>query len=165
MLITMESMSINDDYRNVDAWCYVGSGSFSIVCIGPIGNCKYVLERGVFGSTAWLQNGSDSRNRISHITYTDEMGLRHYRYGRNNIKGIVGVAVAGRPSCRCSPRAPTTYVKIKWVDIARMDSILCHKCCSWITRSDFIRMVGRALSDFLIYKALIRQEERYCMKN
>ena len=125
ILAMMNSLSINDGARKVDAWCYIGTGSFSIVRIGPLEMCKYLFEKGVYGNIASLQNVSDSRNHISHITYTDEMGLPHRRYGRDNIKGIAGVVIAERRSWKCFRKAPTTYVKIKWVGIEHRDSVLC----------------------------------------
>ena len=165
ILAMMKSLSINDGARKVDAWCYIGIGRFSIVRIGPLEMCKYIFEKGVYRNIASLQNVSDSRSRISHITYTDEMGLPQRRYGRDNIKGIAGVVIAERSSWKYSRKAPTIYVKIKWVGIEHRDSVLCPHSYSWITRLDFLQMVGRAFGDFHIQRAWKRQEERYRKTN
>ncbi|KAJ5982378.1 hypothetical protein N7451_012478 [Penicillium sp. IBT 35674x] len=82
----MGALAISDGHRRVDAWCYIGTGCFSIMRIGPLETCKYVFEKEVYGNTGSLQNLSDSQNRISNITFTDETGYVHRRYGWENIE-------------------------------------------------------------------------------
>ncbi|KAJ6126442.1 hypothetical protein N7523_002054 [Penicillium sp. IBT 18751x] len=36
ILAMINSLSITDGARKVDAWCYIGTGSFSILRIGPL---------------------------------------------------------------------------------------------------------------------------------
>ncbi|KAJ5654972.1 hypothetical protein N7490_001975 [Penicillium lividum] len=157
---TMGALRINDMHSRVDAWGYIGTGCFSIMRIGSLEACKYIFKIGLLGNTESLQNVSDSQSRISHITYIDEMGRTQRRYGRENVQEITGVVIAGTPSWSLR-RAPTTYVKIKWTRISFRHSALCPNDESWITRTDFLRMVGRVVGDDRIHRAWQRQEERY----
>lgn len=154
-------VELTNQHREVDALCAIVSRSLSIIRVGLPEMCNYVLQKRPCADSATLQAVPDTRSRIPHGMYTDAMGFRHRKYGQNNIKGIVGVAVAEGPAGKTSRKAPTTYVKIKWAGIAHADAVLCPNGYSWITRSDFIRMVGQIVADAKIREAWKNQQERY----
>jgi predicted RNA-binding protein len=68
-----------------------------------------------------MQKVSDLETRISHVTYRGQDGEKHMRYTRNNIVGIVGVAIQERKvSTKEYKAAPTAYIKafaLPWPDL------------------------------------------------
>lgn len=119
----------------------------------------------MYGKEDSFQDASNSHSRISkcisNVKYTEERGYTHWRYGWLNIEDIVGIVAADRKSYKTFVRAPTMYVKIKWIGISSEDLALWRKNCSWITRSDLLRMVGRVSGGIRIQRAWQEQEERF----
>jgi hypothetical protein len=96
-----------------------------LVRYGPYKAAKYRVQTANGYNTAGLQKVSKLKSRISHITYESQDGEEHKRYTRNNIVGIVGVAIHERKdTTKDYKSAPTTYVKIKWQDIDEADQKL-----------------------------------------
>ncbi|KAJ5500658.1 hypothetical protein N7453_009709 [Penicillium expansum] len=142
-----------------DAWSRLGRSRVLLVRYGPYKAAKYRVQTANGYNTAGLQKVSDPETRISHIKYQGEDGEKHRQYTRNNVVGIVGVAIKERKSG--SKTAPVTYVKIKWKDIGEADQKLLTRNTCWITNVDLIALTDVDTAAQKITEAWDKQELRY----
>ncbi|CAG8272639.1 unnamed protein product [Penicillium salamii] len=163
VLVDLKKLSIGQDQDgNPDAWSRLGRSLVLLVRYGPYKAAKYRVQTANGYNAGDLQKVSNLKSRISHVTYIGQDGEEHKRYTRNNIVGIVGVAIQERKdTTRDYKSAPTVYVKIKWQDIDEADQKLLARGCGWITNADLVRLTDRATAAQKISDAWGRQEERY----
>ncbi|KAJ9480753.1 hypothetical protein VN97_g12777 [Penicillium thymicola] len=145
-----------------DAWSRLGRSRVLLVRYGPYKAAKYRVQTANGYDTTGLQKVSELETRISHITYRGQDGEKHKRYTRNNVAGIVGVAIKERKdSTKEYKIAPVAYVKIKWQDIDEADQKLLTRNTCWITNADLITLTDRATAAQKISEAWEKQEQRY----
>ncbi|KAJ5531431.1 hypothetical protein N7527_004824 [Penicillium freii] len=145
-----------------DAWSRLGRSRVLLVRYGPYKAAKYRLQTANGYNTKGLQKVSDLETRISHVTYRDQDGEKHKRYTRNNVVGIVGVAIKERKdSTKEYKTAPPVYIKIKWQDIDEDDQKLLKRNTCWITNADLITLTDQATAARKISEAWEKQEQRY----
>ncbi|KAJ5795905.1 uncharacterized protein N7518_004445 [Penicillium psychrosexuale] len=160
VLNDLKTLSIGQDQDGEpDAWSRLGRSRVLLVRYGPYKAAKYRVQTANGYNTAGLQKVSDPETRISHITYRGQDGEKHRRYTRNNVAGIVGVAIKERKPG--SKTAPVTYVKIKWQDISEADQKLLTRNTCWITNADLIALTDQATAAQKISEAWDKQELRY----
>ncbi|CAG8048050.1 unnamed protein product, partial [Penicillium salamii] len=163
VLVDLKKLSVGQDHDGEpDAWSRLGRSLVLLVRYGPYKAAKYRVQTANGYNTADLQRVSDLKSRISHVTYKGQDGEEHKRYTRNNIVGIVGVAIQERKdTTRDYKSAPTVYVKIKWQDIDEADQKLLTRGCCWVTNADLVRLTDRATAEQKISDAWGKQEQRY----
>ncbi|KAB8213192.1 hypothetical protein BDV33DRAFT_210444 [Aspergillus novoparasiticus] len=164
VLVSLQSLSISADGLAdglADAWFRARGGAKAIVRLGPRRHPKYEIRSAKGYRTTDLQDVSDAESRISSIMTRDQTGRRRRLYGLDNIAGLDGVAIVGNGALTSSKRAPSTYVKIKWVDIREEHADLCRNGRNWAPRSDLIAIIGKELADEKIKQMWNVQEERY----
>ncbi|KAJ5260658.1 hypothetical protein N7524_008682 [Penicillium chrysogenum] len=145
-----------------DAWSRLGRSNVLLVRYGPYKAAKYRVQPGNGYNTQGLQKVSKQKTRISHVMYEGEDGEDHYRYSRDNIVGIVGVAIYERKNVdKVSDTAPPAFVKIKWQYIDAEHQKLLTRGNSWITKTDLVRLTDRATAEQKISEAWDKQEERH----
>ncbi|KAF4772005.1 hypothetical protein HAV15_011147 [Penicillium sp. str.  len=100
--------------------------------------------------------------RITQLRDSDDRG-RHWRYSKDNVLGICGVAFEERKSQdKVYKLRRAVWVKIKWKNIVTVDQTLLQGDCSWIPRDDFTRLCGRKdLAESKLREAWKRQEDRF----
>ena len=160
VLVNLQTMSISTQ-GVADAWFRTRQGTKAIVRLGPKRYPKYEVRPGKGYSTANLQEVSDTESRISCIMMRDETGRKRRLYGIENIAGLDGAATLGNGAVTSFLRAPTTYVKIKWVGIREEHTHLCRNGKNWAPRSDLIAIIGKELADENIRQLWDVQEKRY----
>lgn len=160
VLVSLQTMSTSTE-GVADAWFRDRQGEKAIVRLGPRRYPKYEVRPAKGYSTANLQEASDTESRISCIMTRDETGKKQRLYGIDNIAGLDGVATMGNGAVTSSLRAPTTYVKIKWVGIREEHSHLCRNGKNWATRSDLIDILHKKLADDNLRKLWDVQEKRH----
>lgn len=161
VLVDMQSLSISAD-GVADAWFRTRQGSKAIVRLGPKRYPRYEVRPGKGYSTAGLQEVSDAESRIPCIMTRDGTGRKRRLYGIENIAGFDGVATVGNGVVTSYLRAPTTYVKIKWMNLEPEHARLCGRSGkNWATRSDLIAMIGKELADKKIRQLWDIQEKRH----
>ncbi|KAH8430038.1 uncharacterized protein LDX57_007710 [Aspergillus melleus] len=160
VLIGMQSLSVSEG-GIADAWFRVRQTTKAIVRFGPKRYPRYEVRPGKGYSTANLQEVSDAETRIACITTKDETGRKRRLYGIDNIAGFDGVAIVGNGVINSTSRAPTTYVKIKWVGIKEQHANLCRNGKNWATRTDLVSIIGKELADEKIRQLWDTQEKRY----
>ncbi|CAG7970603.1 unnamed protein product [Penicillium salamii] len=163
VLVDLKKLSIGRDQDGEpDAWSRLGRSLVLLVRYGPKKAAKYRVQTANGYNTTGLQKISKPKSRISHVTYESQDGEEHKRYTRNNIVGIVGVAIYDRKdTTKDYKSAPTTYVKIKWQDIDKADQNLLTRSCCWITSADLVRLTDRTTAEQKISDAWEKQEQRY----
>lgn len=163
ILVDLKKLSIGRDQDGEpDAWSRLGRSLVLLVRYGPKKAAKYRVQTANGYNTTGLQKISKPKSRISHVTYESQDGEEHKRYTRNNIVGIVGVAIYERKdTTKDYKSAPTTYVKIKWQDIDKADQNLLTRGCCWITSADLVRLTDRTTAEQKISDAWEKQEQRY----
>ncbi|KAF4768118.1 hypothetical protein HAV15_002994 [Penicillium sp. str.  len=145
-----------------DAWSRLGRSNVLLVRYGPYKAAKYRVQPGKGYNTQGLQKVSKLKTRISHVMYEGEDGEEHYRYSRDNIVGIVGVAFYERKDIdKVYKTAPPAFVKVKWQEIDAAHQKLLTRGNSWITKADLIRLTDLATAEQKISEAWDRQEERH----
>lgn len=77
------------------------------------------------------------------------------------MAGVVGVAIMDRNGNRVYRKAPSTYLKIKWINIAEEDCHLCPDGYIWIPRADLTAMLGREHSDRIIREVWGKQDTKH----
>jgi hypothetical protein len=132
-----------------------------IVRLGPIDMCTYIFHVTWCIHVTALQEVSDPKSRIPNIKVIDSRGFKRRKYGWKNIKTIVGVVSMGDLTENFHQRAPRTYLKIEWTEIEPTDHALCPGGCSWVTRAEIIKMMGRSLASRKIAEAWNNQTARY----
>ncbi|PYH64023.1 uncharacterized protein BO88DRAFT_458515 [Aspergillus vadensis CBS 113365] len=85
---------------------------------------KYVIQSGKGHNFNGLQQVSDSESRLCSIMDRDKQDKKHRRYGPENIKEIISVAILERLPITKTSKAPMTYVKLKWTNIKEEDKNL-----------------------------------------
>ncbi|CAG8196615.1 unnamed protein product [Penicillium olsonii] len=163
VLVDLKKLSIGRDQNGEpDAWSRLGRSLVLLVRYGPKKAAKYRVQTVNGYNTTGLQKISKLKSRISHVTYESQDGEEHKRYTRNNIVGIVGVAIHERKdTTKDYKSAPTAYVKIKWQDIDEADQNLLTRGCCWITSADLVRLTDRNTAEQKISDAWEKQEQRY----
>lgn len=165
MLVSFRKMSLgNSLYGGVpEAWCSSGFSRKAIVRHGPLKAAKYMLQSAKGYNLKKLREVSDRNSRITQIWDRDENGKRHRRYTVENIEGIVGVVVQeGRDSDRVYKTAPRTYLKIKFIDIAKDDEKnYLSDGCAWVPKADLDGLFETEMILDAINEAWDKQEERY----
>ncbi|CAG7932680.1 unnamed protein product [Penicillium olsonii] len=163
VLVDLKKLSIGRDQNGEpDAWSRLGRSLVLLVRYGPKKAAKYRVQTANGYNTTGLQKISKLKSRISHVTYESQDGEEHKRYTRNNIVGIVGVAIHERKdTTKDYKSAPTAYVKIKWQDIDEADQNLLTRGCCWITSADLVRLTDRNTAEQKISDAWEKQEQRY----
>ncbi|KAJ5230959.1 hypothetical protein N7489_011667 [Penicillium chrysogenum] len=163
VLVDLKKLSIGRDHDGEpDAWSYLGRSRILLVRYGPNKAAKYQVQTANGYNTSGLQKVSDTDTRISHVKYKDEVGEKRYRYSRNNIVGIVGVAIYNRKNITKDYKtAPTTFVKVKWQQIHTADQELLTRGNCWITKADLVRLTDQATAEQKISEAWDLQEKRY----
>ena len=165
MLVSFRKMSLgNSLYGGVpEAWCSSGFSRKAIVRHGPLKAAKYMLQSAKGYNLKKLREVSDRNSRITQIWDRDENGKRHRRYTVENIEGIVGVVVQeGRDSDRVYKTAPRTYLKVKFIDIAKDDEKnYLSDGCAWVPKSDLDGLFEAEMILDAISEAWDKQEERY----
>jgi hypothetical protein len=163
VLVDLKKLSIGRDQDGEpDAWSRLGRSLVLLVRYGPYKAAKYRVQTANGYNTAGLQKVSKLKSRISHVIYETQDGEEHKRYTRNNIVGIVGVAIHERKdTTKDYKSAPTTYVKIKWQGIDEADQELLTRGCCWITNADLVRLTDRTTAEQKISDAWDKQEQRY----
>ncbi|CAG8414775.1 unnamed protein product [Penicillium salamii] len=163
VLVDLKKLSSGRDQDGEpDAWSRLGRSLVLLVRYGPYKAAKYRVQTANGYNTAGLQKVSKLKSRISHVTYESQDGEEHKRYTRNNIVGIVGVAIHERKdTTKDYKSAPTTYVKIKWQGIDEADQKLLTRGCCWITNADLVRLTDRTTAEQKISDAWDKQEQRY----
>jgi hypothetical protein len=161
LLTRLGCVCAKDEYRQTDAWCIVGRAIMQIVRLGPIDMCTYVVHPTWCIHVTALQDVSDPQSRIPNIKVLDSRGFKRRKYGWKNIKNIVGVVSMGDLTENFHQRAPRTYLKIEWTEIEPTDHALCPGGCSWVTRTEIIKMMGRSLASRKIAEAWNNQTARY----
>ncbi|KAJ5642524.1 hypothetical protein N7490_006524 [Penicillium lividum] len=164
LLADFQTLSIGGGQTGkVDGFGGKGRSRFFIFQVGPRRAPRFVFERTNGYTTEGFINLSIYKYRISQIKYEDEKGEEHWQYTRENVIGIVGVAIEEREeSLREYKKAPQTWIKIKWRNIKEEHAKLLSRNCSWIPKSDLIRLTDRKSTESKIGDAWDRQEERYC---
>ncbi|KAI2716309.1 hypothetical protein N7455_006040 [Penicillium solitum] len=163
VLVDLKKLSIGRDQDGEpDAWSRLGRSLVLLVRYGPYKAAKYRVQTANGYNTKDMQKVSDLETRISHVTYRGQDGEKHMRYTRNNIVGIVGVAIQERKvSTKEYKAAPTAYIKVKWQDIDEADQKLLTRNTCWITNSDLVKLTDRATAGQKISDAWEKQEQRY----
>ena len=165
MLVSFRKLSLgNSFYGGVpETWCRSGFSTKAIVRYGPMKAAKYMLKSAKGYNLKTLPEVSDKNSRITQIWDKDENGKRHRRYTVENIEGIVGVVVQeGRDSDRVYKTAPRTYLKIKFIDIAKDDEKnYLSDGCAWVPKSDLDGLFEAEMILDAINEAWDKQEERY----
>jgi hypothetical protein len=163
VLVDLKKLSIGRDRDGEpDAWSRLGRSLVLLVRYGPNKAAKYRVQNANGYNTSGLKKVSDTDTRISHVTYKDEGGEKRYRYSRNNIVGIVGVAIQERTNTTKEYKtAPTVFVKVKWQNIDTADQKLLTRGSCWITKADLVRLTDQATAEQKISEAWELQEERY----
>jgi hypothetical protein len=161
LLTRLACVCSRDEYRRTDAWFLVGRAIVLIVRLGPIDMCTYVVHPTWCIHVTALQDVSDPQSRIPNIKVLDSRGFKRRKYGWKNIKNIVGVVSMGDLTENFHQRAPRTYLKIEWTEIEPTDHALCPGGCSWVTRTEIIKMMGRSLASRKIAEAWNNQTARY----
>ncbi|KAJ5365253.1 hypothetical protein N7517_008139 [Penicillium concentricum] len=160
VLSDLKTLSIGQDRGGEpDAWSRLGRSLVLLVRYGPYKAAKYQVQTANGYNTAGLQKVSDPETRISHITYRGQDGEKHRRYTRNNVAGIVGVAIKERK--KGSKTAPVAYVKILWQDIDEDDQWLLKRNTCWITNADLITLTDKVTAAQKITEVWEKQELRY----
>lgn len=81
---------------------------------------------------------SDRNLRVSQLT--DGPGTKDWRYTKDNVVGIYGVASEERKDPNKKYKSdPCLWLKIKWKGLRPKDTENMQRHCSWIPKSDFIR--------------------------
>ncbi|RDH26444.1 hypothetical protein BDQ94DRAFT_177804 [Aspergillus welwitschiae] len=147
LLVRLDTLS-KDGHSNgvADAWFMMLAAEKLIVRYGPKRAGKYVIQSGKGHKFDGLQQVSDKESRLWSVMDRDKRGIKHRRYGPENIEGIVGVAILERPPNPESSKAPTTYVKLKWTNMKEEDKHLCRGGTNWITRKDLIHITNEELA-------------------
>ncbi|CAG8129998.1 unnamed protein product [Penicillium nalgiovense] len=163
VLTDLKKLSIGRDRDGEpDAWSRLGRSNVLLVRYGPYKAAKYRVQPGNGYSTQGLQKVSKLKTRISHVMYEGEDGEEHYRYSRDNIVGIVGVAVYERKDTdKVYKTAPPAFVKVKWQGIDAAHQKLLTRGNSWITKADLVRLTDLATAEQKISEAWDKQEERH----
>lgn len=163
VLTDLKKLSIGRDHDGEpDAWSRLGRSNVLLVRYGPYKAAKYRVQPGNGYSTQGLQKVSKLKTRISHVMYEGEDGEDHYRYSRDNIVGIVGVAFYERKDIdKVYKTAPPAFVKIKWQGIDAAHQKLLTRGNSWITKADLVRLTDSATAEQKISEAWDKQEERH----
>ncbi|OQD78088.1 hypothetical protein PENANT_c090G11329 [Penicillium antarcticum] len=163
VLLDLQTLSTGSDRDGEpDAFSYLGRSCILLVRYGPNKAAKYQIQTANGYNTSGLQQVSDTDTRISHVRYRDEGGRKRYRYSRNNIVGIVGVAIYNRKNtAKVYDHAPTTYVKIKWKNIHPDDQALLTRGNCWMTKADLVSLTDQATAEQKISEAWKLQERRY----
>lgn len=163
VLNNLKTLSNGQDQDGVpDAWSRLGRSRVLLVRYGPYKAAKYRVQTANGYNTTGLQKVSDLETRISHITYRGQDGEKHKRYTRNNVTGIVGVAIKQRNNQAKEYKiAPVAYVKIKWEGIDEADQKLLTRNTCWITNADLITLTDQATAAQKISEAWEKQEQRY----
>ncbi|KAF3009267.1 hypothetical protein E8E15_001916 [Penicillium rubens] len=164
LLADFQTLSVGGGQTGkVDGFGGKGRSRFFIFQVGPRRAPRFVFERTNGYTTEGFINLSIYKYRISQIKYEDEKGEEHWQYTRENVIGIVGVAIEEREeSLREYKKAPETWIKIKWRNIKKEHEKLLSRNCSWIPKSDLIRLTDKKSTENKIGAAWDRQEERYC---
>ncbi|KAJ5046994.1 hypothetical protein NUH16_010037 [Penicillium rubens] len=164
LLADFQTLSVGGGQTGkVDGFGGKGRSRFFIFQVGPRRAPRFVFERTNGYTTEGFINLSIYKYRISQIKYEDEKGEEHWQYTRENVIGIVGVAIEEREeSLREYKKAPQTWIKIKWRNIKKEHEKLLSRNCSWIPKSDLIRLTDKKSTENKIGAAWDRQEERYC---
>ncbi|KAJ5775838.1 uncharacterized protein N7511_000849 [Penicillium nucicola] len=163
VLVDLKKLSIGRDHDGEpDAWSRLGRSVVLLVRYGPYKAAKYRVQSSNGYNTKDLQKVSSLKTRISHVMYEGENSEDHYRYSRNNVVGIVGVAFQETNYTNKEPKkAPTAYIKVKWEGIdAAHQWMLTNNTC-WITKTDLVRLTDLATAEQKISEAWDKQEERY----
>ncbi|KAJ6038444.1 uncharacterized protein N7446_005245 [Penicillium canescens] len=163
VLVDLKKLSIGRDHDGEpDAWSRLGRSLILLVRYGPYKAAKYQVQTANGYNTQGLQKVSNLKTRISHLTYEGEDGEDHYRYSRNNIVGIVGVAFREQKDTNKDYKtAPAAFVKVKWQGIDAAHQKLLTRDTCWITKADLVRLTDLATAEQKISEAWDRQEERY----
>ncbi|OGE47358.1 hypothetical protein PENARI_c048G03304 [Penicillium arizonense] len=163
VLVDLKKLSIGRDHDGEpDAWSRLGRSLVLLVRYGPYKAAKYRVQTANGYNTQGLQKVSNLKTRISHLTYEGEDGEDHYRYSRNNIVGIVGVAFQERKDTNKEYKtAPTAFVKVKWQGIDAAHQKLLTRDTCWITKADLVRLTDQATAEQKISEAWELQEKRY----
>ncbi|KAJ5971737.1 uncharacterized protein N7479_001655 [Penicillium vulpinum] len=160
VLTDLKKLSIGHDHDGEpDAWSRLGRSNILLVRYGPYKAAKYRVQPGNGYSTQGLQKVSKLKTRISYVMYEGEDGEDHYRYSRDNIVGIVGVAFYERKNIdKVYKTAPPAFVKVKWQGIDAAHQNLLTRGNSWITKADLVRLTDLATAEQKISEAWVKQE-------
>jgi hypothetical protein len=169
LLADFESLSLNSGPSGVlDGFGGKGRSAFAILRGGLRNAPIYHFMRTNAFNTQGFKNLS--YHRITLLDYENEKEEKIWVYTKENVQGIVGIAIEIRSNTREYKRSPEVWVKIKWKNIKpdhkklliRLDpDNVSKRHSSWITKSDLVRLVGRKAAESKISEAWDKQEERY----
>ncbi|KAJ5460996.1 uncharacterized protein N7458_002548 [Penicillium daleae] len=145
-----------------EAWCKRGTSRKVIIRLGPPEAVKYVFRSAKGYNLRNLPEASYSASRITQIWDVDEHGNRHRRYTAENIDGIIGVAIQERADPdREYKNAPTTYLKVVFVNIWEEDQHKLTNGLAWIPKADLDPLYEDEEIMAVINTVWDQQEERY----
>lgn len=169
LLADFESLSLNSGPSGVlDGFGGKGRSAFAILRGGLRNAPIYHFMRTNAFNTQGFKNLS--YHRITLLDYENEKDEKIWVYTKENVQGIVGIAIEIRSNTREYKHSPQAWVKIKWKNIKpdhkkfliRLDPDDINKRhSSWITKSDLVRLVGRKAAESKISEAWDKQEKRY----
>ncbi len=139
LIVRFNKLAITNSTRGgqPEAWCKRGTSRKVIIRLGPPEAAKYVFRSAKGYNLRNLPEASYSASRITQIWDVDEHGNRHRRYTAENIDGIVGVAIQERADPDHEYKnAPTTYLKVVFVNIAEEDQRKLTNGLAWIPKAD-----------------------------
>ena len=154
----------NDDEESdaiVDGWGTLRRSTFVILQYGPRHGARYKVKYRHGYTNASMNNISDRNLRVSQLM--DGPGTKDWRYTKDNVVGIYGVASEERKDPNKKYKSdPCLWLKIKWKGLRPGDTENMQRHCSWIPKSDFIRFCnGKRSAEAKIKEVWDKQEERY----
>ena len=154
----------NDEEENdaiVDGWGTLRGSTFVILQYGPRHGARYKFKYRHGYTNASMNNISDQELRVSQLK--DGPGTKNWRYTKDNVVGIYGVASEERKDPNKEYKSdPCLWLKIKWKGLRPKDTENMQRHCSWIPKSDFIRFCnGKRSAEAKITEVWDKQEERY----
>lgn len=169
LLADFESLSLKSGPSGVvDGFGGKGRSAFCILRDGPRNAPIYHFTRTNGFNTQGFKNLS--YHRITLLDYENEKEEKNWVYTKENVQGIVGIAIEVRPDTREYKRSPQAWVKIRWKNIKLEHKTLLIKLdpddvskrhSSWIPKSDLVRLVGRKAAESKISEAWDKQEEKH----
>ncbi|KAJ5899181.1 hypothetical protein N7495_003925 [Penicillium taxi] len=145
LLADLRSLSLNEDSdATADGWGTWRRSKFFILQYGPRHNAMFKAKYTNGYNTEGMLSISDPDSRITQLKSKDDQGTKQWRYSRENVVGICGVAFEERKYLNKQYKTrPAVWIKIKWKKIKSDDKMFLKGGCSWIPKGDFIRLCGK----------------------